>query len=42
MTTYADISAETRYPVKSIKSFLQNGKRNLKLCMEKETIDEID
>lgn len=40
--SYADISAETRYPVKSIKSFLQNGKRNLKLCMEKETIDEID
>ncbi len=39
--SYADISAETCWPVKSIKSFLQNGKRNLKLCMEKEA-DETD
>ncbi len=39
--SYADISAETLYPVKSVKSFLQNGKRNLRLCMERET-DETD
>ena len=26
---------ETRYPLASVKSFLQNGKRNLKLCVEK-------
>lgn len=33
--SYADIAAETRYPLASVKSFLQNGKRNLKLCVEK-------
>lgn len=33
--SYADIAAETRYPLASVKSFLQNGKRNLKLCVER-------
>lgn len=35
--SYADIAAETLYPLQSIKSFLQNGKRNLKICMEGKT-----
>lgn len=33
--SYADISMETRYPLKSVKSHIQNGKRNLKICIEK-------
>lgn len=33
--SYADIAAETLYPLKSVKSYLQNARRNLKLCMEK-------
>ncbi len=33
--SYADIVAETLYPLKSVKSFLQNGRRNLKICMER-------
>lgn len=36
--SYADIAAQTLYPVKSVKSYLQNAKRNLKLCMEKAEI----
>lgn len=39
--SYADISAETLYPLGSVKSYLQNGKRNLKICMEKHW-DEVD
>jgi RNA polymerase sigma-70 factor (ECF subfamily) len=34
--SYADITAATRYQLKSVKSHIQNGKRNLKICMEKE------
>lgn len=33
--SYADISMETRYSMKSVKSYIQNGKRNLKICIEK-------
>lgn len=33
--SYADIAAETLYPLKSVKSLLQNGKRNLKICLER-------
>lgn len=36
--SYADIAAQTLYPIKSVKSYLQNAKRNLKLCMEKAEI----
>jgi len=32
--TYAEIIAKTNYTFKEVKSFLQNGKRNLKLKME--------
>lgn len=33
---YQDISMETGYSMKEVKSFIQNGKRNLKICMEKQ------
>ncbi len=32
---YKDVSSETGYDLGQVKSFIQNGKRNLKLCMEK-------
>jgi RNA polymerase sigma factor (sigma-70 family) len=32
---YKDIAAETGYEMTKVKSYIQNGKRNLKLCMEK-------
>ncbi len=33
--SYADITAATRYQLKSVKSYIQNGKRNLKICIDK-------
>ncbi len=33
--SYADIVEVTGYQLKSVKSYVQNGKRNLKICMEK-------
>ncbi len=39
--SYADITAATRYQLKSVKSHIQNGKRNLKICMDKGN-DETD
>jgi RNA polymerase sigma factor (sigma-70 family) len=32
---YQEISVETRYDLKQVKSYIQNGKRNLKICMER-------
>ncbi len=32
---YKDIAETTGYNVKEVKSYIQNGKRNLKICMEK-------
>ena len=32
--SYADIADETQYHLKSVKSYIQNGKRNLKICIE--------
>lgn len=32
--SYADIAAMTSWHLKSIKSYIQNGKRNLRLCLE--------
>jgi RNA polymerase sigma-70 factor (ECF subfamily) len=32
--SYADIAEATGYPLKSVKSYIQNGKRNLKICIE--------
>jgi RNA polymerase sigma factor (sigma-70 family) len=34
---YGDISRETGYSLKEVKSHIQNGKRNLKLSLEKKT-----
>lgn len=33
--TYQDIADETRYSLMQVKSYIQNGKRNLKILMEK-------
>ena len=33
--SYADIVELTGYSLKSVKSYIQNGKRNLKICVEK-------
>ena len=33
--SYADIAEQTGYLLKTVKSHIQNGKRNLKICMEK-------
>ncbi len=33
--SYADIVDITGYQLKSVKSYIQNGKRNLRICMEK-------
>jgi len=32
---YKEISKITKYDIKKVKSYMQNGKRNLKNCMEK-------
>ena len=32
--SYADIVEKTGYQLKSVKSYIQNGKRNLKICIE--------
>lgn len=34
--SYHEIAGLTGYAFKKVKSFIQNGKRNLKICMEKE------
>ncbi|CAN5475420.1 sigma-70 family RNA polymerase sigma factor [soil metagenome] len=31
---YKDIADETRFDLNQVKSYIQNGKRNLKICME--------
>jgi RNA polymerase sigma-70 factor (ECF subfamily) len=33
--SYTDIVEDAGYHLKSVKSYIQNGKRNLKLCLEK-------
>jgi RNA polymerase sigma-70 factor (ECF subfamily) len=33
--SYADIVEKTGYALTKVKSYIQNGKRNLKLCMVK-------
>ena len=37
--SYADVSEKTGYTVKYVKSNVQNGKRNLKICMEKQNVE---
>ena len=36
---YKEIAANTGIEVQKIKSYIQNGRRNLKLCMEKREIE---
>lgn len=38
--SYADVAYLTGYSLKSVKSYIQNGKRNLKICMEKLGVKE--
>ncbi len=33
--SYTEIAASTHYPLKQVKSYIQNGKRNLKILVEK-------
>jgi len=33
---YAEVAMETGYDIKKVKSYIQNGKRNLKICLEKQ------
>ena len=33
---YAEVATETGYDIKKVKSYIQNGKRNLKICLEKQ------
>ena len=33
--SYAEISSETGFELKGVKSFIQNGRRNLKIWLEK-------
>jgi RNA polymerase sigma-70 factor (ECF subfamily) len=37
--SYAEIVDATGYQLKSVKSYIQNGKRNLKICIEKSTVE---
>ncbi|GEM_PF-80700 len=39
--SYADIVEKTGYTLSRVKSYIQNGKRNLKICIEKQTRNEI-
>jgi RNA polymerase sigma-70 factor (ECF subfamily) len=32
---YKEIADDTGYTLNEVKSFIQNGKRNLKICLEK-------
>lgn len=36
--SYADIAAITAWHLKSIKSYIQNGKRNLRVCLENKKV----
>lgn len=33
--SYVEVAEKTGYAMKSVKSYIQNGKRNLKICLEK-------
>ncbi|UKN03043.1 sigma-70 family RNA polymerase sigma factor [Paracrocinitomix mangrovi] len=35
--SYEQIVAQTKYPLKKVKSYIQNGKRNLKLILEQQS-----
>ena len=37
--SYVEVSEKTGYRIKCVKSYIQNGKRNLKICMEKQNME---
>ena len=37
---YKDIADETNTDINKVRSFIQNGKRNLKICMEKKSLEK--
>ena len=37
---YTDISQATAYSLNEVKSHIQNGKRNLKMCLEEKNVEE--
>ena len=37
--SYVEIVEDTSYNIKSVKSYIQNGRRNLKICLDKKLID---
>lgn len=39
--SYVEVVEHTQYNLKSVKSYIQNGKRNLKICMERNEKDII-
>ena len=36
--SYEEIAQKEKYPLKSVKSHIQNGKRNLKICLESKNV----
>jgi RNA polymerase sigma-70 factor (ECF subfamily) len=38
---YKEISESTGIEINKVKSFIQNGRRNLKICMEKKAIEKV-
>lgn len=36
--SYNEIAQDTSFTVKKVKSYIQNGKRNLKLCLERKNV----
>ena len=36
---YKEVAERTGYPIDKVRSYIQNGRRNLKICMEKEEIE---
>ncbi|WP_421892817.1 RNA polymerase sigma factor [Marinoscillum sp.] len=37
--SYEEVSKQTSFALKKVKSYIQNGKRNLKICIEKQHVD---
>ena len=38
--SYAEIAEQTQYDIKKVKSYIQNGKRNLKICVDSFNTEE--
>lgn len=38
--SYEEVSKMTSFALKKVKSYIQNGKRNLKICLEKSHVSE--